>query len=227
MVSIDTFGRLLRRTEQALERGELFFPEVTEWDSGRVAVGNALRYFATFERWPDSQQDAVDATGPVVLDVGAGAGRHALHLQASGRIVVPLDIDPVAVEVMRDRGLDAHLGDIVHHVAVAPYDTLIFLGGNGSLLVNAPDALMACARLLRPGGRVIAEVGHQSMAHGGAKVRVRFEEYASPWIEYAAARLDTFRTMVETRSEFRITGWRPYRSTTLVTITRTEAVAHP
>ena len=40
-----------------------------------------------------------------VLDVGAGAGRHALALQAKGCEVVAIDVSPTCVALCRERGV--------------------------------------------------------------------------------------------------------------------------
>ncbi len=205
---------------RALEMDEAFYPEVTEWDTGHVSVGNALRYFAPFELWPPSQQVATLAAGQSVLDIGAGAGRHSLHLQETGRAVVALDIDPTAVELMGERGLDARLGSLEQHTALECYDTLLLLGGNGSLLIDNPAALSACSRLTRPGAAVIAEIGRQSTNHGGVEVRVRFGEHASPWVRYAASQLGGFQKMIDAHPDFHVAAWSEYTSTTLVTLLR-------
>jgi SAM-dependent methyltransferase len=62
-----------------------------------------------------------------VLDLGAGAGRHTLELQARGLDVTAIDICPEAVGVMRDRGvLDARCGDL-DTVEGERFDTILLL----------------------------------------------------------------------------------------------------
>lgn len=219
-VSGDTFGRLLNGAKRALNEGRSFFPEVVEWNSGHVSVGNALRYFAPFTEWPVSQQHAVRSAGRRVLDVGAGAGRHSRYLADQGIDVVSIDIDPVAVELMRQLGLDARVGDLRDHQSPARYDTILLLGGNGSLLLGDDSTLDACSQLLTEGGSVIAEVASQSIAHGGTHVRVRFDSFASPWIHYEASLIAVFREQLEVGSDFEVAAWTTYRSTTLVTLTK-------
>ena len=47
------------------------------------------------------------ATGQI-LDVGAGSGCHALALQDMGKEVCAIDISPLSVEVMKQRGKDTN-----------------------------------------------------------------------------------------------------------------------
>ena len=95
-----------------------------------------------------------------VLDLGAGAGRHAIELQASDFQVVAVDPLAEAVEIMRDRGVeDARLGDI-ESVSGERFDTVLMLmhgvgivgnlRGLGNLLEELPSRL-------NPGGRLICD----------------------------------------------------------------------
>ncbi len=62
-----------------------------------------------------------------VLDLGAGAGRHALELQARGLEVTAVDVSSDAVAVMRERGVrDARCGDL-DAVGDERFDTILLL----------------------------------------------------------------------------------------------------
>jgi SAM-dependent methyltransferase len=95
-----------------------------------------------------------------VLDLGAGAGRHALDLHALGHEVVAVDPLPEAVAIMRERGVeDARLGDL-DSVRGERFDTIVMLmhgigiagdlHGLGRLLERLPE-------LLAPGGRLVCD----------------------------------------------------------------------
>lgn len=61
--------------------------------------------FRSFDEMPAIEQTALrEATGRI-LDVGAGAGCHSLALQHMGKQVTAIDISPLAVATMRDRGV--------------------------------------------------------------------------------------------------------------------------
>jgi SAM-dependent methyltransferase len=70
-----------------------------------------------------------------VLDLGAGAGRHSLHLQSLGHRVTAVDTSPGAVEVCRARGIgDVLLADLTKLVDKRTWDTILLMCGNSRTL---------------------------------------------------------------------------------------------
>jgi SAM-dependent methyltransferase len=78
-------------------------------------------------RLPELERIALKLCRGRTLDLGAGAGRHALELQRLGLAVTAVDISPEAVEVMRDRGVvDARCGDL-ECVRDESFETIVLL----------------------------------------------------------------------------------------------------
>ena len=76
---------------------------------------------------PELENTALNLCRGRTLDLGAGAGRHALELQQRGFEVTAVDATPEAVEVMRERGVaDARCGDL-DAVAGDSFDTIVLL----------------------------------------------------------------------------------------------------
>lgn len=64
------------------------------------------------------------ATGKI-LDVGAGSGCHALALQEMDKEVCAIDISPLSVEVMKQRGVnDARLVNLFDEQFTGQFDTI-------------------------------------------------------------------------------------------------------
>ena len=106
-----------------------------------------------FEEW---ESIALRQCGTRVLDVGAGAGAHALVLQARGHEVTALDLIPEAVRIMRERGVgDARVGTLLDLPPVPTYDTVILLM-NGSMIA---ESLLGFDRLLAVAATVLATGG--------------------------------------------------------------------
>lgn len=61
--------------------------------------------FRTLDKMPPLEQRALGMAQGRVLDVGAGAGCHALALQEQGLEVKAIDISPLSCEVMKKRGI--------------------------------------------------------------------------------------------------------------------------
>ena len=96
-----------------------------------------------------------------ILDVGAGAGCHALALQEQGADVTAIDISPLSVETMRRRGiLKADWADFFTADFNGPFDTILLLM-NGIGIVGKLDNLPAFFKrldtVLAPGGCVLTD----------------------------------------------------------------------
>jgi SAM-dependent methyltransferase len=99
--------------------------------------------------------------GERILDLGCGDGQLTERLAQSGAIVTGADADPRMVEAARSRGLDAHhaMGESLPF-ADSSFDAVF---SNAALhWVRDQDAMMGeVRRVLRPGGRFVAEMGGQ------------------------------------------------------------------
>ena len=155
----DAFGRLLTRCWVAGGgRGVAY--EVLERDDGYLFVEDAARYFAGPDDWRPLDRLACERVAGRILDVGCGAGRHAVHLREAGYDVVGLDASPGAAAVARQRGVTVVSGSI-HNPPAIPvrFDTLLLLDNGLGFLGNretAPLVLRNLASLANPGAIVLA-----------------------------------------------------------------------
>lgn len=95
-----------------------------------------------------------------VLDIGAGAGSHALQLQQIGHQVSTMDVSPGAVEVMKARGLDQAFHADIFEYEDQQFDTLLMMM-NGIGLVGdmhgLDSFLLHAHKLLKPGGQILLD----------------------------------------------------------------------
>lgn len=116
----------------------------------------------TFYRTPDDMPElellALKQCRGRVLDIGAGAGSHALLLQQQGFDVTALDISALGVDVMKDRGVTKALEADIFAYRESKYDTLLLLM-NGIGLAGSLDnlnlLLSHLKSLLNPGGQLL------------------------------------------------------------------------
>jgi 2-polyprenyl-3-methyl-5-hydroxy-6-metoxy-1,4-benzoquinol methylase len=113
--------------------------EVIERDDGFISVSNGPGiYFAEFDDWQPAEQEAMNFAYGRVLDIGCGAGRHALYLQDIGLDVVGIDVSPVALKVSQQRGLlrtrQCSITEI--NSKFVNFDTILMLGNNFGLMAN-------------------------------------------------------------------------------------------
>ncbi len=128
------------------------------WEDEPTPV--AAYYRPVEEALPALEIEALELCRGRVLDLGAGAGRHAIELERAGHDVVAVDLLPEAVEIMRDRGVaDARQGDL-SLVVGERFDTVLMLmhglgvvgdlHGLGRLFEELP-------KVLNPGGRLVCD----------------------------------------------------------------------
>lgn len=154
----DAFGAALRRCwESGVIAGAAH--EIVERDDGHLDVADAVRYFAPVDEWPLTDRWAGKRVTGRVLDVGCGAGRHALPLTHRGHDVVGVDASPGAVEIARARGVTAVVGTVEELPGdLGLFDTILLLGNNLGLLADATHAravLTALARVTGDDGRLL------------------------------------------------------------------------
>lgn len=126
-----------------------------------VADDDVIPVKLLFRRWGAMnplEKLAIESCFGRVLDLGAGAGCHALELQKIGVEVVAADISPGAVEVMKARGvLDARGTDLAG-LGDEKFDTILLMmngiGIAGNLL-GLSRWLELAKQFLSPGGSII------------------------------------------------------------------------
>lgn len=218
--SQDAVGRLLLD----LHRGRPAV-EIVERSDGRVqATTGPDAYFAPFAAWPALQRRAMDAVRGRVLDLGCGAGRHALHLQQQGFDVVGIDNSPLAIEVCRLRGVRCaralDIADVDEELGT--FDTLLMLWNNFGLFASRSRArhlLRRFSGMTSSGGRLVAEskdpyrsadardvLYHRANLGAGRlpgqyRIRVRCGETRTPWFDYLFVSKEEMAELVEG------TGW--------------------
>jgi len=199
--------------------------EICERDDGFVESVPIAVYFEPFDAWAAATREAMGFVRGRVLDVGVGAGRHALHLQAQGHDVVGIDVSPKALEVCRLRGLEDARGCAATQMGpfLGPIDTVLMLGNNLGLLANrkrAPWLLERLAGLTSAEARLVGETrdvyATDDPAHlayhernrrrgrmaGQVRLRIRYRLHATPWFDYLFVSPDELEELV------RPTPWR-------------------
>ena len=110
---------------------------------------------------PDPRELALAAVAETtpgrVLEVGGGPGELSARIADElGAEVTMLDVSPRMVELARERGVDARVGDVQE----LPFDDGSFDCAVAAwMLFHVPDldrGLAELARVLRPGGRLVA-----------------------------------------------------------------------
>ena len=180
---------------------------IVEREDGLIDAHHPGAYFADYSDWPEHQQRALASATGRVLDIGSGAGRHALYLQGRGHEVLGIDNSPLAIHLCRRRGL--HQAEVLPitrvSAALGLFDTVLLMGSNFGLCGTFKRARWLLKRFgsLTPAtGTIIAEtrdpyptVDASHLAYhqwnrergrmgGQIRIRVRYRQYATPWFDY-------------------------------------------
>lgn len=152
----DLFGQALLdyQTNHAPEN-ILTETNISEEDEMDVAY-----LFRSFKEMPKLEQKALQLSKGKILDVGCGAGSHALYLQEKGLDVTAIDISEKAIEACKLRGIKkANVWDVLNYSG-EKFDTLLLLmNGTGIFgkLNQISKYLTHLKSLLNEGGQILID----------------------------------------------------------------------
>lgn len=194
--------------------------EIIERDDGFFAVSPGPElYFSEYDEWVEIDKKAMEYVKGKVLDIGCGAGRHALYLQGLGFDVVGIDNSPKAIKVCRERGLlRAEVLSITQvSKRFGTFDTILMMGNNLRLMGNPKRArwlLRRFAGMTKENARIIAQtinvVQSEMPEHvayhasnrargrlpGQIRLRVRYKKFASKWFDWLTVSEDELRELL-------------------------------
>lgn len=127
------------------------------FDDDEIPVADLFR---TFKDMPRLEQIALETAQGRILDVGAGSGCHSIELLKMGKEAVAIDISPLSVNVMLERGVPARQVNFYDSAFDERFDTVLMLmNGTGIIgnLDNIGQFFERLKALLQPGGCVLMD----------------------------------------------------------------------
>lgn len=194
-------------------------------DGDRKGYGGSV-YFAEYKNWSPIEKKAIAYAHSRVLDVGCGAGRHALYLQRKGLDVTGIDTSPLAVKICKLRGLrktQVLSFEQIDKFPVNSFDTVIMMGNNFGLFGGfrkARSLLRKLFKIMSPDALIIAVTTdpyqtknpthrryqrfnrRRGRMPGQLRIRIRHETVIGPWFDYLLA------SKIEVKQIVDGTGWR-------------------
>lgn len=175
---------------------------------------DTAHYFRDEASMPMLEQIALQECRGTVLDIGAGAGSHALALQEKGLLVVALEISPLAAEVMQQRGVENVICGDVFALQDQRYDTLLLLM-NGIGLVGSLEGLKTflnnAEHLINTGGQLIFD---------SSNVAYLYEHVVPEDLSYYYGQVSCFYSYKKEETEY--FNWLYIDRITLATIAKEE-----
>lgn len=134
---------------------------VTETSISETDEMSVAYLFRSFAEMPKMEQKALELAYGKVLDVGCGAGSHALYLEKERHLeVTAIDISKNAIAACELRGLkDARVQNVMT-LENEKFDTiLLMMNGAGMCgkLKNIPDFLIKLKSLLNENGQILLD----------------------------------------------------------------------
>lgn len=120
---------------------------------GNRDTENAAVYFTTYSEFPKIEKQALKFARGRVLDIGCGAGRHALYLQRKGLHVSAIDASPRVAAIASSRGVrDVRVASACARLPFQnrEFETVLVFGNN----LGICGSRHGVARMLRELARV-------------------------------------------------------------------------
>ncbi len=165
--------------------------------------------FRKYDEMPEIEQTALNRASGKVLDVGAGAGIHALHLQDQGMDVTCIDISQGAVDYLKANGLKAQRINFFS-LKDQQFDTILMLMngiGIAGKLSNLETTLKHAKNLLRPGGKILCDssdirylyededgalwIDLNTEYYGNFRFQMKYKKEKGPWFDWLYVDFDS------------------------------------
>jgi len=204
-ISQDAYGKQLL----AQYNHQTPLAEIIERDDNYIDTGSDEGlYFTEYEQWSPLERRAIEFAKGRILDIGCGAGRHALYLQQKGFDVAGIDNSPGAIKVCKLRGLKKALVRPIEEVdkfKANSFDTIQMFGNNFGLFGSFETArliLKKFSRITTSDAQIItqsrnpyktSEPEHleyhrlnkrRGRMSGQLRMRVRFGKTIGEWFDY-------------------------------------------
>lgn len=197
-------------------------------DGSRNGYGGSV-YFSEYKDWSPIEKKAIKHAHGRILDIGCGAGRHALYLQKKGLDVTGIDSSPLAIKVCKLRGLKKARVlsfDNINKFETNSFDTVILLGNNFGLFggfQKAKSLLRKLDKITSAHATIVASTTDpyqtKNPSHrryqklnrrrgrmpGQLRIRIRHSDLVGPWFDYLLASKKEVKQIVDG------TGWRVKR----------------
>jgi SAM-dependent methyltransferase len=134
---------------------------ITETSISEADEMSVSYLFRSFNEMPTLEQKALGLVKGKTLDVGCGAGSHALYLQNERQIdVSAIDISPNAIEACQLRGLKNTRVQNILDIENETFDTIILLMNGTGIFETLSDTakyLQKLKSLLNPNGQILID----------------------------------------------------------------------
>lgn len=116
-------------------------------------------FFRDYNKMPKLEKIALKKCSGKILEIGAGAGAHALELQNNGTDITALDYSKGAVETMQKRGVSKTVySSIFDFISLEKFDTILMLMngiGVAGTIEGYKLLLVKLKTLLNKNGKII------------------------------------------------------------------------
>ncbi|HRP52145.1 MAG TPA: class I SAM-dependent methyltransferase [Fluviicola sp.] len=151
--------------------------------------------FRKYDEMPQIEKLALSFAKGKILDVGAGAGVHAMHLQDLGYNVTCIDVSEGAVNYLKKCGLNAFKQNFFS-LSNQKFDTIFMLMngiGIAGKLSNLERTLLHAKSLLNKGGSILCD---------SSDIRYLYEdEDGSLWVDLNTEYYGNFRFQMKYKKE--------------------------
>lgn len=194
-------------------------------DDGFGEPFNIGTYFNEYSEWKEHEKEIIKYASGRILDIGAGAGRHALYFQNKGLEVHAVDISPSAIKVMRKRGIkNVYLMDLKKMDFPENYfDSILMMFNNFGLagsIAGTKKLLKILYKISVPKGKIIATIRnpyktdkpeHLSYQEknikagrpaGLIRIRIEYKNEIGNWFKILMVSPDELKKLIQS------TGWK-------------------